>query len=249
MSELPTLDGQSAIVTGASAGIGRATAHELAAVGANVVLAARSADTLDTIAADITEEYGVEAVAVPRDVQDEHAVDALVETTVEEFDGLDILVNNAGLARGGAIADMTTDEYRTMMRTNVDGSFFTTRAALPHLQDSEGTLVFVASFAGEYPRPVNPVYAASKWWVRGFAKSLSGQVGGDVAVTLVNPSEVRSQFGPEYGTAYAEKYDPGEVTEPAEVARAIAFAARQSPSMIHELDITRRDKFELFGGR
>jgi NADP-dependent 3-hydroxy acid dehydrogenase YdfG len=143
---------------------------------------------------------------------------------------------------------MSTEQYRTMMETNVDGMFFTTRDAIPHLRESSGTLVFIGSFAGEYPRPFNPIYAASKWWTRGFAKSVSAQVGpDDVAVTVVNPSEVRTDFGGVYGETFAERFDEGEVCEPEEIAEAVVFAARQEPSMASEIDLYRRDKFELFG--
>ena len=241
-----SLDGDTAVVTGASAGIGRATAHALAREGANVVLAARSEDRLDDLAATVREEYDTAALVVPTDVTDEDAVAALIDATVEEFGGLDVLVNNAGLARGGLIEDMSTDQYRTMMDTNVDGMFFAARAAIPHLRESGGTLVFLGSFAGEYPRPSNPVYAASKWWTRGFAKSLSAQVGDDFAVTVVNPAEVRTEFGYEEGTPFKERFDEGEASDPAEIAEAIVFAAKQSPSMAAEIDLYRRDKFEMF---
>ncbi|ELZ46998.1 oxidoreductase (short-chain dehydrogenase family) protein [Halorubrum coriense DSM 10284] len=95
---------------------------------------------------------------------------------------------------------MTDEEYAAMRETNVDGAFFLTRAALPHLTESEGSLVAVGGFAGEYPRSFNPVYAATKWWVRGFAHSVAAQVGDDgVAVSVINPSEVRTEFGSEDG--------------------------------------------------
>jgi NADP-dependent 3-hydroxy acid dehydrogenase YdfG len=243
-----TIDGQTAIVTGASAGIGRATVHALAREGARVVLAARREERLDEIAATVADEYDAETHVVPTDVTDEDAVTTLVEATVDEFGGLDLVVNNAGLARGADIEHMTTEEYRTMMDVNVDGMFFTTREALPHLRDSKGNLIFIGSFAGKYPRPFNPVYAASKWWTRGFAKSVSAQVGtDDVGVTVINPSEVRTEFGGVYGETFAERFDEGEVSEPEEIAEAVVFAAEQGPSMASEIDMYRRDKFELFG--
>ncbi|WP_458206458.1 SDR family oxidoreductase [Haladaptatus sp. NG-SE-30] len=246
MAETP-LSGKSALITGASSGIGQATAHALAREGAHVALAARRESELADIAESLESKYDAETLVLPTDVRDEDEIESMVEDTVGEFGSLDVLVNNAGLARGEQVEDLSTDEYRTMQETNVDGVFFTTRTALPHLRESAGNLVFVGSFAGQYPRPFNPVYAATKWWVRGFAHSLEGQVGGDgVGITVVNPSEVRTEFGSEYGEPFAERFDPGSVTEPEEVAEAIAFAARQEGSTVSELDIYRRDKFTDF---
>ena len=233
------LDDSTAIVTGASSGIGRATAEALSAAGADTVLAARSEDRITALADDLE----TDALAVPTDVREEADVEALVASTVDRFGGVDVLVNNAGLGRGSSVEDLSTDEYRQMMETNVDGMFFTTRAALPHLRESEGTAIFIGSFAGEFPRSFNPVYAATKWWTRGFAKSLSAQAGNEVAVSIINPSEVRTEFGSEDGESFEQRFDEGEVTEPAEIADAVVFAAEQSPSMVSELDLFRRDKF------
>lgn len=247
MTAEQSLDGASVIVTGASSGIGEATAHALAEDGANVALAARREERLETIAADLEAAYGVETLVVPTNVRDEDAVDALVDETVETFGGLDLLVNNVGVVAGDGVDDLTTEEYRNMMEVNVDGYFFATRAALPHLRESSGTLVFIGSFAGQYPRPFNPVYAASKWWVRGFAKSVSADVGADdVAVTTINPAEVRSEFASEIGESFEDRFDQGEVSDPTEVADAVRFAAKQDPSMVSELDLYRRDKLTFF---
>ena len=251
MVEERPLDGKAALVTGASAGIGRETVHALARDGADVALAARREDRLDSIAAAVESDEDVETLVVPTDVTDEGAVEALVESAADAFGGLDVVVANAGTgtAPGVEVVEMPTEQYRTVTDVNVDGMFFTARAALPYLRDSSGTLVFVGSFAGQYPRPGSPVYAATKWWTRGFALSLAGQVGpDDVAVTVVNPSEVRTEFGKEYrdeGDLAKEKFDPEDVTNPEDVAEAVAFAARQEPpNAVAELDLFRRDKFE-----
>ena len=251
MSEGPPLSGKAALVTGASAGIGRETVRALAADGADVALAARREERLESIAANVEADHGVETLVVPTDVSEEAPVEAMVTDAVDAFGGLDVVVANAGTGTGPGIPveDLPTEQYRTVTDVNVDGMFYTARAALPHLRATAGTLVFVASFAGKYPRPGSPVYAATKWWTRGFALSLAGQVGDDdVGVTLVNPSEVRTEFGKEYredDELAKERFDPADVTNPEDVAEAIAFAARaEPPNAVTELDLYRRDKFE-----
>ena len=237
------LDDETALITGASSGIGEATAELLAEEGATLALAARSEDRIAALA----DRLDTDAIAVPTDVRDEAAVTALVDETVDRFGGIDVLVNNAGLGRGRAVEELSTEKYRQMMETNADGMFFTARAALPHLRAAEGSAIFVGSFAGQYPRSFNPVYAATKWWTRGFAKSLSAQVGDDgVSVTVVNPSEVRTEFGSEDGESFNERFEEGSVSEPEEIAEAIVFAATRSPSMVSELDLYRTDKLTDF---
>lgn len=246
MADTGSLTGETAVVTGASSGIGETTARALAAAGCEVVLAARRADRLEAIATEIRAQGGV-AEPVPTDVTEEAAVDALVDATVSEFGGLDVVVANAGVGLGEDVVDMDTEDYRQMMAVNVDGVFYLTRAALPHVLDSAGTLIYVGSFAGEYPRAYNPVYAASKWWVRGFAKSVMAQVGDEgVGVSIVNPSEVRTEFGDADGTPFRERFDPGSVTEPGEIAEAVTFAASRAGSTAAEIDLFRRDKFTDF---
>ena len=236
------------LVTGASSGIGAATVRQVAAAGADVALLARREDRLEELAGEAESEHDVETHVVSADVSDPAAVQAAVDSTVDTLGSLDGVVANAGLGRGDDVETMSDDEYRTMMDVNVDGAFYTARAVIPHLRERTGNMVFVGSFAGQYPRPFNPVYAATKWWVRGFAMSLAGQVGeDDVGVTVVNPTEVRTEFNSEDGTAFEERFDPGEVTEPAEVADAIVFALSQEPpTTLNEIDVYRRDKFGGF---
>lgn len=244
------LEGETVLITGASAGIGRETARLAAAAGADVSLAARREERLRDLAGELEDEHDCTALALPTDVRDSASVDDLVETTVGELGGLDVAVCNAALGVGSAVEELSDEDFHLMMDVNTDGVFFTTRAALPHLRESTGHLVVVGSFAAEYPRPANPVYAASKSWARAFAHSLEAQVGDDdVAISVVNPSEVRTEFGrqdPDRAPA-KERLDPGEVTEPEDVAEAILFAAtRDSPDTASEIDLYRRDKFTHF---
>ena len=242
------LDGQAALVTGASSGIGAEIARVLAEDGADVAVAARRTEKLESLAEEIRTAYDASVEVVPTDVTDSDAVAALVEATVERFGGLDIAVCNAGLAIDEPVADLSDEDYGLMQGVNVDGMFYTARDAIPHLKESSGHLVFMGSMSGNHPRPANPVYAATKWWTRGFAVSLQASLGeDDVAVSRINPTEVRTEFGSESGEASKDAFEPGEVTEAIEVADAVGYMVRQeSPNSIMSMDLYRRDKLSHF---
>lgn len=242
------LDDSIALVTGATSGIGRAAALELADAGAHVALASRREDRLEAVADDVRTEHDREALVVPTDVTDPDQVEAAVTETAETFGGIDVVVANAGLGVNEPVDELSVEDFELMIDVNVKGMFYTAQAALPHLRESSGNLVFLGSFAGQYPRPNDAVYAATKWWTRGFALSLAGTVGDDdVAVTVVNPTEVRTEFGSETDNEMKEHFEPGEVTEPDEVADAIVFAAKQRPpNTVSEIDLYRRDKMTHF---
>jgi NADP-dependent 3-hydroxy acid dehydrogenase YdfG len=238
---LADLGGATVLVTGASSGIGRATAVRAGTHGATVVLAARREDRLRDAAARVEDAGGV-AHAVPTDVTDAGAVDALVETAVERTGGLDAAVVNAGV---GEVRDapLSAVDFGRVTRTNVDGAFHTVRAALPHLREREGSLAFVGSTYGVEPAASVPVYAASKWWLRGFARSVAARHGDEVGVSVVNPAGVRTAFGHDTrAVTNAERYAPGEVLEPEQVAASVLFCLRQTePAVVAELDLRRRE--------
>lgn len=240
-----------ALITGASRGIGAATAARLAADGYDLVLAARSEDDLRAVADEVADGRPVEARAVPTDVTDPDAVQSLVDAAVEHFGRLDAVVVNAGTGEGRNVPldELAIEEYRRVRATNVDGAFYTARSALEPLRQSEGTLVFVGSFKGTYPSASTPVYAATKWWLRGFAKSVAGRVGPDgVAVSLVNPSGVPTAFGRDLReTTNTDRLDADAELSADDVADAIAAAvAQDGPGAITELDLFRRDIYERF---
>ncbi|MUW13689.1 SDR family NAD(P)-dependent oxidoreductase [Halorubrum sp. CBA1125] len=243
-----SLDGKTALVTGASSGIGRATAFELASKGADLALASRRVDRLKAIATDVESRHDVDVHPVKTDITDPTAVQALVEATVDEFGGIDVAVSNAGRTCPWNVESLSLEEFQGVLDVNVTGAFLVTREVLPYLREVDGNLVYVGSFAGKYPRPFNPVYAASKWWLRGFAFSIAGKYGDEgIGIGLVNPTEVRTEIGGDYGDSLKEKFEPGEVSEPEEIAEAIAFVAtRESPNAVAELDLFRRDKFGGF---
>jgi NAD(P)-dependent dehydrogenase (short-subunit alcohol dehydrogenase family) len=179
------------VVTGASDGIGRTLAVELAKAGANVVLAARSADGL----AETVGLAGPEAermLAVPTDVADPAACERLIAAAVARFGALDVLVNNAGIsmqARVDAITDLAV--FERVMRVNYLGAVYCTHAALPHLKARRGLLVAVSSLQGKTGFPTYSGYAASKHAMQGFFDSLRIELVGDgVGVLVVSPGPI-----------------------------------------------------------
>lgn len=238
------------LVTGGSSGIGAATARRFATDGAAVVLAARSASSLSETAADLADTDG-EVLTVPADVTDPEAVSALVDATLDRFGRLDAVVVSAGVGeqRDVPLPELPLEQFERVTETNVHGAYYTARAALPALRETGGTVVFIGSYKGKYPSTSTPVYAASKWWLRGFAASLAGRVGPDgVAVSLINPSGVPTAFGTEFrAETNEEALDPERTITAADVADAVRFAVRQdTPAAVAELDLYRQDIYERF---
>jgi NADP-dependent 3-hydroxy acid dehydrogenase YdfG len=238
------------LITGASSGIGAATARRFADDGATVVLAARREGRLSSLAADLR-DAGARALAVPTDVTDRDDLRGLVEAIEERYGRLDVAVVAAatGEPRNVPLPELEPGTFEAVTRTNVDGSFYTTRAVLPALRDGGGALVYVGSYKAKHPSTSTPIYAASKWWLRGFAASVAGRVGPDgVGVTLVNPSGVPTEFGSEFREeTTADRLDPESTLSVEDVADAVAFAAGQRPpATVSELDLYRRDIHERF---
>jgi NADP-dependent 3-hydroxy acid dehydrogenase YdfG len=223
-----TLAGKTAVVTGASSGIGEATARLLTGEGCNVVLAARREDRLKSLAA----ELGEGALAAPTDVTDPAACAALVARTVERFGSLEILVNNAGLGLYGSIPEGDPEDWRRMFDVNVLGVLYSTRAAVRHmLARGTGDVVFVSSLAGRRVlAPDGTVYAATKHAITALAEGLRLDVHEKgIRVINVEPGLVRTEFPentyPDAREYYAQKgFTPLEAKD---VAAAVLYAVSQ----------------------
>jgi NADP-dependent 3-hydroxy acid dehydrogenase YdfG len=195
------LDGTVAIVTGASSGIGAATAQRLAAEGATVVAAARRLDNLEELVAEINAAGGT-AHAVQCDVADRDQAVELVESTVASHGRLDTLVNNAGVMLLGPIVDADPQDWERMISVNVEGLVSCTHAALPHLlraaQDSDrkvADVVNLSSTAGRFPRVGAGVYNLTKHGIGAFSESLRQEVTTrSVRVSLVEPGAVATEL-------------------------------------------------------
>jgi short-subunit dehydrogenase len=189
------LAGKSVLITGASEGIGRALALELAPLGARLALNARSAQRLQATAHDCV-ALGAEAVALPGDVSQRQDCQGLIAATIERFGRLDVLVNNAGItmwSRFDAVVDFSV--FERLLAVNYLGPMWLTAAALPHLKQSRGLIVAIASIAGLTGVPERTGYAASKHAMVGFFESLRIELrGSGVAVSIIAPDFVVSQI-------------------------------------------------------
>ena len=183
------LAGEVAIVTGASTGIGAATAHELSRRGATVVMAARREGALAAQAESVRAGGGA-ALAVRADVADPVALARLVERTTDAFGRVDVLVNNAGANWQRPLASSSVDDVVSLLRVNLIGTVLLTRMVLPGmLERRRGSVICVGSLAGRVA--MEPVYSASKYGVRGFALALRRQLAGSgVSVSLVSPGNI-----------------------------------------------------------
>jgi 3-hydroxy acid dehydrogenase / malonic semialdehyde reductase len=185
---MATLEGRTAIVTGASAGIGLVTARALAAEGARLALGARRVERLDEAVRSLP---GGGHIVGPLDVTDSVSARSFVELVADDFHKIDILVNNAGLALGrGPIADGSDDDDRIMFETNVVGLLRITRLVLPHMEDWRGHIVNLGSWAGREWYAGGGMYVASKTAVRALNEVLRKELVGRIRVTTVDPGMV-----------------------------------------------------------
>ncbi len=227
------LEGTVALVTGASSGIGEATALALAAEGARVAVAARRRSRLDELAARIATDS--EALVIEADVTDEASVRAMVARTVEEFGRLDTLINNAGVMLLGPIEGAPVEEWRRMVALNLLGLLYCTHAALPHLlaaaqEDPRhvADVVNVSSVAGRVARQGSGVYNATKFGVGAFSESLRQEVTRrHVRVSLVEPGATRTELAghnrPEVIKTISANFDQTELMQAEDIAESIVF--------------------------
>ena len=229
MAEFASLDGKLALVTGASRGIGRAIAEELARAGASVVVGYRSGkDEAEELAAAI----GGRAVQADVSSADE------AKRLVEEAGDVDVLVNNAGLTRDGLLARMSDDDWRTVIETNLSSVFYTCRAVTrPMMKKRGGSIVNISSIVGVHGNWGQTNYGASKAGIIGFTKSLARELGSrNIRANVVAPGYVKTALTevlPDEATATMVQQTPlGRVADPEEIAGAVRFLASDQASFI-----------------
>jgi 3-oxoacyl-[acyl-carrier protein] reductase len=224
------LTGHTAVVTGASQGLGKAIAMALAAAGAKVACVARSADKLAETVGAITAAGG-QAEAFPCDVKESAPVDALIDGLVEKWGKVDILVNNAGVTRDTLLPRMSDDDWDTVIDTNLRGSFLFARACSRHMMRARyGRIINISSVSGLMGNPGQTNYSASKAGIIGFTRSLSRELAGrKVTINAVCPGFIESEMTKVLGEVVieeAKKRIPAKrLGTPEDVATCVLFLA------------------------
>ena len=217
---------QTAIVTGAGRGIGRATALAFAHEGANVVLVARTNSEIEAVAEEI-QKTGRKALAVPTDVANKSQVQSMVQKTLERFGKVDILVNNAGVAGTSPIPKITEELWELNMAVNLKGVFLCTQAVFSHMREQgHGHIVNVSSLAGRHPGARYGAYCAAKFGVSGFTGVTNSEgLSHGVKATLVEPGATDTKMRRDN-----HKDDLSKLAQPEDVADMIMLAVTQSPN-------------------
>ncbi|MFJ3404667.1 SDR family NAD(P)-dependent oxidoreductase [Promicromonospora sp. NPDC090134] len=254
MTSTSPLAGTVAIVTGASSGIGEATARRLAAEGASVALVARRAGRLNTLAAQIQAAGGA-ALAVEADITDRAQAEAAVQTVIDRLGRLDVLVNNAGLMLLGPVVGADVEEWERMLAVNVQGLLYMTNAALPHLLKAAendprqvADVVNISSIAGRVAWANYGVYNLTKFGVNGFTQSLRQEVTKKhLRVGVLEPGGVATELGSHNSGAMRDDIDAffenTETLVPQDIADGIAYmVTRPRHASIAELWVMPTDQ-------
>ncbi|EJO95258.1 SDR family oxidoreductase [Ectopseudomonas hydrolytica] len=225
------ISGKVVVITGASSGLGEATARHLSQLGAKVVLAARRKERLEQLVGELIAAGG-EAVAYQTDVTRADEVKALIQGALDTFGRVDVLVNNAGLMAIAPLGDVRVEEWERMIDINIKGVLYGIAAALPVFQQQKaGHFINIASVAGiKVFSPGGTVYSGTKFAVRAISEGLRHEVGGSIRTTTIEPGAVDSEL--KFGSAHQQSrdfvVDFYKQAIPAEsVARAIAYAIEQ----------------------
>jgi len=237
------LIGKVALITGASAGIGKACALALVAEGAKVVLVARRQDRLNELVAHI-QAAGGEALAVVGDARDEQTALSVVKSATDAYGGIDILINNAGVGNYKNLVDTSADEFDEMMDSNVRSTFLFSRHVVPGMiERKSGTVLMISSMAGIYGFGGEAVYCATKFAQVGFAQALDKELRPHgIKVGVICPGGVKTEFALGKGRTEQSVAESG-MLEPEDVANVTVLACTQSSnSRIIEIQMRTMDE-------
>lgn len=224
------LQHKAAIITGAGKGIGKATAIALAKEGVNLGLIARTAEDLESLQQQISGEYGVKVHIASADISNAKEAETAVSNLIQALGSVDILINNAGIAKFGTLLDMDPSEWERIIQVNLMGTYYVTRAALPHmLEKQSGDIINVASTAGERGFATGSAYCASKFALLGLTESLMQEVRkSNIRVTALTPSTVNTELAEKAGLKIG---DEDRMMQPEDVAE-LALAALKLPKRV-----------------
>jgi NADP-dependent 3-hydroxy acid dehydrogenase YdfG len=228
------LKGKTALVTGASSGIGEATAYALAKEGANVVLTARRTERLEEVQKKIKDDGGT-AIYSKTDVTDRDQVKEAFDKAKDEFGGVDILVNNAGVMHLSMLDKLWVDEWMNMVDVNIKGVMHATAEALPHMIDKKyGHIINISSVAGRRVMKGGSVYSATKYAVRAFSEGLRQEFSPShgIRVTCIEPGAVATELGEHINDediikAWQSRFGDLTTMESEDIAESIIYALRQ----------------------
>ena len=191
------LKGKTAVVTGGTKGIGRAIADALISKNANVLVSSRSEAEIDSVVAQLNQLNGGQAAGFVCDVRNHEQVKALFQKTLTTFEGIDILVNNAGIGLFASVEEMSPEDFRAVIETNLIGVYYCCHEAIPLLKQRGGGYIFnISSLAGANPHPRMAAYNASKFGLNGFSEALMQEVRHDnIKVSYIMSGSVNTEFG------------------------------------------------------
>jgi short-subunit dehydrogenase len=233
---LKPLSQQTIVITGATSGIGLATAQAAAKRGANLVLAARNEEVLAKTVREL-EESGVRALYVVTDVGKREDVERLAQSAIEHFGGFDTWVNNAGQGLWGRLEEVTDEDHRRLFDINFWGVVYGSTTALRHLKKQGGALINLGSVASDFAFPIQGMYSTTKHAIKGFTDALRRELndeGAPVSVTLIQPAAIGTPFA-----LHAKNYTENEaklpqpIYAPEDVARTILLAAERPRRALH----------------
>ena len=226
-----TIKNKVVVITGASKGIGKATAFAFAAAGAKVVLAARTRETLEQVAAELR-ETGAEALAIPTDVTDVDAVEQLIQQTLDAYQRVDILINNAGIGYFGPVVDFDPDDWDAVLNSNLKAVYLCAKYVLPSmLERGGGQIINVLSVAAKVAFQASSAYCAAKAGALALTKVLASEVRQqNIRVTAVLPGSVHTPFWDDI----PKHPDFEQMLTPEHVAGTIVSICQQPPGMVTE---------------
>ncbi len=227
---MQNLKGKNALITGAGKGIGRATALAFAAEGINVGLLGRTAANLENVAKEL-EQYDVKVTYATSDVGDFESVTAAVNHIESELGQIDILINNAGIAKLGKFLDLSPEDFKSVIDTNLMGVYYVTRAVLPAMIEREsGDIINISSTAGQKGAPITSAYSASKFGVLGLTESLMLEVRKhNIRVSALTPSTVATDLAID---ANLTDGNPDKVMQPEDLAEIMVAQLKLHPRVL-----------------